>query len=667
MTAAPVLSIDFETASLIDLRQTGVHTYAEHSSTRVLCMAYAFDKDPVEIWAVGDPFPLNVLDHVMKGLRVQAWNAGFEWVIWNKVLLRQLGPAARFATLSLGQLSDTMARAAFWGLPLQLDQAAPAAGLSIKKDKQGHALMMRMCKPRTFDPVAGTATWWHETDQAKFNELLDYCKQDVEVERALGNVLPDLPPDERRTRELDLMINAEGIGVDYELVMKLRDLAFATSKAGNLELARLTNGQVTSVNQTAALLAWLKFHGYPYDNLRRATVEGRLEEEGLSAMERAALELRADVARTSAAKLDAMLNACPVRGAIGEVRGMLQYYGANRTGRWAGRLIQLQNMPRGVIGKKEVPRAIQAILNGATHEQIELLFGPAMGVISSLLRSCIVPRPGRKFAVADFSQIEARVVAWLAGQTDILQVFASGKDVYIYTAAKVKGVPESTIDKDSPLRQLGKVLVLACGFGMSGPKFKDTAETYGVMLTSTEAIDAVKLWRNANSKIVDFWWACDRAAKTVLAQPNQVIDVGPVRFGMWGPHMVIRLPSGRPLVYRNAMLQPSKDRPGTDEITYMGINQYTRQWTRLRTYGGKLVENITQAVARDVMRDAMLECDRRNIPVRLTVHDELITEPLASAADATLTDVLAIMHWPPKWAAGLPVAGDGWVGDRYKK
>lgn len=660
-----ILSIDFETASLVDLRRTGAHVYSEDKSTRVLCMAWAFDDEPVAVWREGQPFPQRVLDHVQNGGKVRAWNAAFEFAIWNATLLRQIGRADQGYGLSLMQLDDTMAAAALWGLPLSLDAAGPAAGLSIKKDKAGHALMMRMCKPRKFDPLSGAVTWWHETDPDKFDALCDYCAQDVEVERAIARTIPVLPPDEQRTWVLDQIINRTGVGVDYELVLRLRDLATEASKRANEELNLLTNGQVKSVQAHAALLSWLQFHGYPYDNLRRATVEQRLEESGLSAMERRGLELRADVARTSAAKLTAMLDACPTRGGVGTVRGMLQYYGANRTGRWAGRLIQLQNMPRGVI--KRVADAIAMIQNGADFDMIEALFGPVMGVVSSCLRGCIVARKGKKLAVADFSQIEARVLPWLAGQADVLAVFASGRDVYIYTAAKVTGTPEQSIGKDDPLRQLGKVLVLACGFGMSAKKFRETAEGYGVILSEAEAEKAVAGWRTANNLIVDFWWACDRAARAVLSNPTQTVDVGPVRFGMWGPHMVIRLPSGRPLVYRNAKLVPNKDRPGQTEISYMGTNQYTRKWERLRTYGGKLVENITQATARDVMRDAMLAADRKGIPLTLTVHDELITEPVADKADTTLADVLAIMHTPPAWAQGLPVAGDGWVGERYKK
>lgn len=660
MTSPSKLSIDFETASLLDLRRTGVHTYSLHPSTRVLCMSFAFGNQPVQRWREGGPFPKAVLDHVASGGTVSGWNVGFEWVIWNNTLMRQLGfdpMQVALYSLSVSQLSCTMARAAYWGLPLLLDQAGPAAGVQAHKDKEGHALMMRMCKPRSFNVLTGDVTWWHETDPDKFDRLCAYCDQDVEVERAVGDAIPDLPPDERETWALDQTVNARGVSVDYVLVERLRDLADQAAVKANEQINLLTNGQVRTINSTKPLLEWLRFHGYPYDNLRKGTVAERLDEPGLSDMERQGLELRAEGAKTSAAKLNAMLTACPTRQDVGTVRGMLQYYGASRTGRWAGRLIQLQNMPRGEI--KNVDTAIELILGGASYDMIEALFGPVLAVISSCLRGCIVANRAlrRKLVVADFSQIEARMVAWLAGQIDVLDVFASGKDIYVHTAAKI----------GSTNRQLGKVLVLACGFGMSWRKFLDTAKTYGVILTEAEAESAVTLWRRSNDKIVSFWWECDRAARVVILNPTTTVKVGHLTFGMYRGNMLIRLPSGRELVYRGAALVPSKDRPGQQDISYWGTNQYTRKWERLRTYGGKLVENVTQATARDVMRDTMRAANNAGMNVILTVHDELLNDEDEATADASLANLLGIMRTPPAWATGLPVDGAGWVGDRYKK
>jgi DNA polymerase len=626
-------------------------------------MSYSFDNgQTVKSWREGQPFPSEVLDHVRVGGRVRAWNASFEYHIWNSTLLRQIGMHTGLSifTLSLAQLEDTMAAAAYWGLPLSLDQAGPAAGLPFKKDADGHRLMMRMCRPRSVDPD-GTVRWWHLEDPAKFDQLVAYCEQDVRVEAAIAQSIFPLPDQERNVWVLDQRINSRGVTLDMDLITKLKDLALKASDKAHAKISALTGGAVPKITNTKALQQYLSvWTPYPHDNLRKDVVAERLDDPECVGHERELLELRADNAKTSAAKLQAMIDAAEQQ-ADGSwlVRGMLQYYGASRTGRWAGRLIQMQNMPRGVIPKDQVPLAIAAIKAGADIDVIEALFGPAMGVVSSCLRGCIIARPNHALVVPDFSQIEARVLPWLSGQNDILEVFARGDDVYTYTANRI----------GSDSRQLGKVLVLACGFGMSGAKFQATAATYGLILSLEQANSAVAQWRQSNDRTVQFWWACDAAAKRVIRTGGHV-DVGFVRFGMVGKDMVIRLPSGRHLVYRDARLRDNPDRPGTEEITYMGINQYTRRWERLRTYGGKLVENITQAVARDVMANTMQEADRRNIDMVLTVHDELLAEVLINSTmgpKPTLTALLNIMSVPPKWAPGLPVAGAGWTGDRYRK
>lgn len=647
------LSIDFETASTADLRKTGAHAYARHPDTRVLCMSFRFDHGPVERWKAGEPFPRSVIDHVARRRRVQGWNVAFEWVIWNHVLSRVVPDLPE---LGLDQLSDTMARAAYWGLPLSLDQAGPAAGLSITKDADGHKLMMRMNKPRGYDK-AGAPIWWHETDPARLDRLQDYCDRDVLVESAVAEVLPPLPDSEQAYWEMDQRINARGVALDTALVDALTDLAERAKDSASEYLAVVTGGAVDSVTNVGKMLAYLKAIGYPYDGLTKEEVSRRLDEDDVGDVEREVLEIRRDIAKTSTAKLNAMLRA----NWGGRIRGMLQFYGAFRTGRWAGRLVQLQNLPRGTV--KKIEAAIQAVLNGMDVGLVEAFFGPALGVVSSALRGCLVAAPGKRLVVADFSQIEARVVAWLAGQQDILDVFSAndaglGEDVYVYTARQ----------NGSSDRQLGKVLVLACGFGMSAPKFQTTARTYKVFLSDAQADAAVKGWRRANAKIVQLWYDCDRAARSVIesaAQGNsEQIQVGPVTFGMWRGHLLIRLPSGRKLVYRDAKVEPG--RFGMS-ITYMGVDQYTRQWKRQHTYGGKLVENITQAVARDVMAEATLTAETRGIDVELLVHDEMVAEAPAATADDVLRDLLAIMKQAPAWAPGLPMHGAGWVGDRYKK
>lgn len=663
--ASPVadLSIDFETASLVDLRRTGARTYAQHPSTRVLCMAYAFDDEDVQVWVTGQPFPPDVLDHVMNMHAVHAWNAAFEYEIWNYTLLRQIGQHASASDLSRTQLHDTMATAAYWGLPLSLDAAAPAAGVRHKKDKEGHRLMMQLCKPRTVNAVTGEVTWWHEDEPDKLDRLVEYCRQDVVVERAIKSAIPSHPDAERQVWLLDHRINDRGVTVDYTFVERLKGVSVRAANRATQDVQRLTGGAVKSINAHKAFLTWLQAHGYPEDNLRRATVEARLDDPACVGLEREGLGLRLDAARTSAAKLNAMLDACPVRRTTGTVHGMLQYYGASRTGRWSGRLIQMQNMPRGSISN--VSAAITLIEGGATDDQIEALFGPIMGVVASCLRGCIVAPPGKVLVVPDFSQIEARVLPWLAGQIGTLDAFRRGEDIYVIAAAGIYGIDPKDVTKAQ--RQIGKVAILALGFGGGKGAFLTMAANYGLTLPEEQAEGIKAAWREANPKIVSFWWDLDRAARQVIQNPTKVVAVGRLRVGMFGAHLIIRLPSGRALVYRDARLVANADRPGTQDISYMGINQYTRKWERLRTYGGKLAENVTQAVARDVMADAMLRADADGHEIVLTVHDEILALAPEGRGQERLDDLIGIMRVPPAWAAGLPTDADGWFGQRYRK
>ena len=651
MQPVEILSLDFETASRADLRRVGAHHYARHRTTRVLCLAWAFDAEDVTVWRPGQPFPMRIILHVLNGGRVAGWNVVFEWLIWNHVL-RLIVP--QLPGIEPGQLLDTMARAAYWGLPLKLEQAAIAARLNIHKDSEGHKLMLQMCRPRQVK-ADGSVTWWHEDDPAKYDRLCSYCATDVEAERAIARHLPPLPAKEQRYWVMDLEMNARGVPIDVDLVHQLKDLALRAVARANVALASLTQGAVKTIGSTARLLAWLMLETtYPGTNLQKQTVAERLDDPACDGLERQVLSLRADNAKTSAAKLDAMLAAAGEPHGVQYVRGMLQYHGALRTGRWAGRLIQLQNIPRGSI--KIIEEVIRAIEAGHGLDVLELFFANGLDVVTSALRGCISPRPGRQLFVADFSQIEARCLAWLAGQLDMLDVFADPtQDPYVY-AASLQG---------STNRNFGKVLVLALGYGMKGEKFQATAKLYGVILTLEQANAAVRAWRQQNRAIVDFWYACEDAALSALRHPGREYVVGPVKFCMWRGHLLVRLPSEHVLIFREARVD---DIDGRRTITYMGLDQYTRKWTRLRTWGAKIAENITQALARDVMAEASLIATADHLlALCLMVHDELIGEADVKDADDALAQLLSIMRRRPDWGPDLPIEAVGWVGRRYKK
>jgi DNA polymerase len=665
-----IVSLDFETASTVDLRKTGVAPYAKHRDTRVLCLAYAFDNDEPLVWQIGCTPPHDLLNFVAHGGRVNAWNAAFEFHVWNDTFLRQLNLTGR--ELNLSQLHCSMVAAAYHGLPLSLDKAASAARVNAQKDKEGQALMMRMNKPRATCAKTGVTTWWHEDEPEKLDRLCDYCVDDVKTERAVKAVVPDLPPSERDMWIIDQKINARGIGVDLVLIGKLKELATEGTRRLNVEMDRLTASKVRTVTSVGALFEYLVALGYPYPDLTKGTVAFRLSDPECKGLERRVLELRAEGARTSTAKLAAMVHAAmdPV-GGVGTVRGMLQFYAAFRTGRWGGRLIQLQNMPRGVISGAEIATAADTIARSGSGtsglvDAIELLYGPVLGVVSSLLRACLRARPGKTLTVADFAQIEARVLAWLAGERKILAAFMSGEDVYILAAADIFGIPASAVTKDQ--RQIGKVAVLALGFGGGKGAFATMAANYGVVVAEARAEEIKTAWRDANKNIVAFWHALERGFRAALADPSKIHQVGPyIKIAKWQSHIIVSLPSGRALVYREAQLLPHPDNPTRDELSYMGMNQYTQKWERVRTYGGKLAENVTQAVARDCMAHAIKRAEADGIEVLLTVHDELIAEAPIQHGQAKLDQLLAHMSLAPAWAPGLPVAADGWHGIRYRK
>ena len=666
--SAGTLYLDFETASAVDLRKTGVAPYVRHASTRVLCFCYAFDDGPVQAWTAGEPLPPAVLDHVSRARAVSGWNVGFEIEVWNQVLTRQAGLHPIYQSLSAQQCYDTMAQAAYWGLPLSLDTASQAAATGHPKDKEGHALMLRMSRPRETRPD-GTMTWWHEDEPDRLFALVRYCKRDVEAERAIARKLHPLPERERRIWLLDHQINQNGVAFDLRAIDGLLDRAEEAKDALSGKLRALTGGEVASVNATGRLQLYLRDRGYPHTDLKKPTVEARLADPDCTGNERAALELRRDGARTSASKLVAMKNAAlpmPGHPGVGIIRGMLQHYGANRTGRWAGRLVQPQNLPRPELS----PEAVSAFL-AAMHDTplavLETLFGSTMAAIASSLRGCIIARPGCRLVVADFSQIEARVIAWLGGEQAVLDAFRradtdpNAPDIYEIAAAGIFGIRPEDVTKDQ--RQIGKVATLALGYAGGVGAFQTMAAAYGLVIPDAQADQIKVAWRGANQNIVGFWHELNSAAM-VTVQTGRTTTVGCLTFGMLKTHLLVRLPSGRHLAYRDVSIEPGDFGP---QVTYYGVDQYTRKWGVIRTYGGKFAENITQAVARDAMADAMLEADRRGHFLTLTVHDELLSEAEADRADARLADLLSIMSVPPAWATDLPVKGDGFVADRYRK
>lgn len=638
------LVLDLETTSTADLRLTGAQAYAEHPETRVTVLCFAVDDKPVQTWT-GGPIPARFVAAVRAGSVVVAHNYLFEFNVYHAKLVPQGWPE-----IPLAQWSCTMARAYVAGYPGSLELAGKAARISIPKDAGGRDLMLRMARPRTITPEI---TWWHETSPEHFRRLCAYCVTDVEAERLLDRALPELSPRERAIFDVDFAINQRGLNIDAGLVRRLRELAEDAKAQLTAQLIRVTNGQVTTPNQVARLREWLAFQGLQTDDLRRATVRGLLDRPEVAGPVRTALQARFDASRASTAKLDAILHA---RSPDGRVRGCFQFYGANRTGRWAGRRIQPQNLYRGSI--RNVPAALTTVMRPhTTPADLETLFeDSAMGVIASCLRSTIVASPGHKLVIIDLAQIEARVLAWLAVEHASLACFRRGDDIYTDTARRVGSLS----------RQLGKVLVLACGFGMGPNRFQLTAAGYDVLLDAMTCELMVMAWREANPAIVSYWWECERAMHRVCESPpgTEVRVRGGVSFVRYPRAVLIRLPSGRHLVYRQPSIQWSEDR-GRRQFCYMGSGG--GGWMLQRAWPGKIVENIVQAVARDVLAEHMIELHRMGVPLIATVHDELVAEVPEAKADHTFQRMQTVMASAPVWGASLPMGAAGFIADRYHK
>lgn len=639
------LHLDFETYCDLDLRKVGVYRYVEHPSFRILTAAWKLGGGttrhaimyPVQWMAMPLTLVMALADKTVQG---HAWNAAFETAV-----------LARIGVVPVHPLSCTMQRALAYGLPGKLEQAALALGVQKQKNMAGHRLMLKMSRPLK----EGALSW----TPADFDLLAAYCADDVNAEEAIAQVIPELPPEEAALSTLDALMNVSGgLAIDETRVRTLQGVANAAERVDAARCAALTSGAVTSPGtQTARLLEWLEAQGCGLPDLSRATVEETLTQVlpnscGISLWPEEVVEvlqIRLRAARASTKKLQRMLDMA--RSADGALQGQFQFLGAPRTGRWSGRGVQPQNLPR-------VPKGFDPDLFMRLAEQAIYYPGaldaispaPVGDCVSWSLRSCLRHVSQGPLWSFDFSQIEARVLAWLAGQQDVLAVFASGQDVYVWAAAQF----------GSSNRQLGKVLVLALGFGMGATKLQETArKQYGLSLTMSEAEKFKTGWRLHNHRIVSFWYEIEEAARQAIVHRGRVVAVGGsgVAFQCTARTLQMRLPSGRVLYYH-------RPRVSMDDgsITYWGADIGGR-FAEQRTWGGKLAENATQAAARDVMSEAMLRMWRRLLMVpAMTVHDDL-TYPIQQGDDVSEYEQV-VLEAPP-WGGGLPIAGESKIVSRY--
>ena len=648
------LAIDLETYSDVDLKSCGVYAYTASPNFEILLFAYSLDGKPVTVIDLksGEKIPQDIMTLLTSPLVIKtAYNANFERTCIFRHFKLPVRPE---------QWRCTAVHAATLGMPPTLGEVAKVLGFPEDKQKMGigYSLIRYFCIPCKPTKVNGGRTRnLPEHDPEKWKTFKEYCGRDVEVEQSIREKLKrfPIPEEEQSLWELDQQINDRGIKLDRELVIKAIECDAIYKEKLLIEAVNITG--LENPKSVAQLKKWfLEVEGLDIESLNKKAIPGILQMAEDESTKRV-IELRQEMSKTSTKKYDAMMKAI---GVDDIVRGLLQFYGANRTGRWAGRLIQVQNLPQNKL--KDLALARQLVRDG-DFETLEMLFDSVSGTLSQLIRTAFIPNYKCKFIVADFSAIEARVIAWLAGEKWRLDVFETHGKIYEASAAQMFKVPIESITKGNPLRQKGKIAELALGYGGSVGALT-VMEALDMGLTEKELPDLVKVWRQANPKIVEFWWTVGNAAMKAIKEMTSVHLQFGITISYESSMLFIKLPSGRRLAYVRPKIEPD-EKYGRDGVTYEGTDQTTKKWGRIKTYGPKLVENIVQAVARDCLAVAMLRLDDAGYEINMHVHDEVILN--VPKDNDCLDEVNAIMGLPIKWAPGLPLRADGFETEFYKK
>lgn len=658
------LHIDIETFSSEPIADTGAYKYAQSDDFEILLCAWAFDNDPVQCidLAQGEELPEWFIDSLTDETVIKcAHNAAFERICFT-MLLRRQGVIKQDEWLDAKQWKCSMVQCARCGLPLSLDQAGAALGITQQKMKEGKALIQLFCVPHKSKTTSGIFGEHPNrilpTDQPdKWETFKAYCIRDVEAEREIAQSIDWYPVSdfEQNLYAIDQQINDRGVLIDSKLVQNAITID-ATYKARlNIEAVKLSG--LENPNSVGQLKTWIAEQtGIELTSLNKDDIPD-LKKQITDKRVLRILDIRNELRKTSCQKYTAMKT---VAGPDWRARGVTQFHGS-RTGRWAGRLVQMQNLPQNHINDLDFAR--QALLDGDV-ELIEMGYGNVPDVLSQLIRTAFIAPEGKTLAVCDFSAIEARVIAWMAGEEWVLEVFRNGGDIYCATASNMFKVPVEKHGLNSHLRQKGKIAVLALGYG-GGVDALDKMGGQRQGLSRDEEADIVRKWREANPNIVAFWRQLEAAAKQVCVT-KQTLHVGALTLAMHGATMTIALPSGRLISYPD--MQPCTNRFGNASLKYRGVNQETHKWGWIETYGGKLTENVIQATARDCLAETMTEIsDSLHLPIIFHVHDEIISEIDTDCQDEQMAAIKDAFAKTPSWAPGLPLNGAGYITPYYKK
>ena len=655
-----MITIDIETKSDKDISKCGIYAYTDTPYFDILLFAYSIDEQPVQVvdMANGEEIPESILaaladENVVK----RAFNVNFERVCLSKYLRKNYPQYFQSYSIDEDTVGDflnpeswhcSMIHARTLGLPSSLAEVGKVLGIEQQKMTEGKALIKFFCVP--YDTIDGVPQFHSPTDYPdKWEIFKAYNKRDVEAELEIDRRLSRFPVPDFLWKEfyLDQEINDRGILVDMQLADKAIGLDAEAKEELTAEMKRLTG--VENPNSIYQLLDWLETQGYKSDSLGKTQVQELIK----TAKEpvKSVLQMRLQLSKSSVKKYTAMKNtACSDNRA----RGMFSFYGASRTGRWAGRNVQLQNLPQNHL--PDLSEARELVKYGS-FEDIQMLYDDVPDTLSQLIRTAFIPRQGMKFIVADFSAIEARVIAWLAGEEWRMKAFANGEDIYCASASKMFGVPVVKHGENGQLRQKGKISELACGFGGSVGAMKAMgADSLG--LSDTELKQIVTDWREASPHITELWWAVDRAVKKAVKEKTATKTHG-LLFSYEAGFLFIRLPSGRRLAYAKPYI--GKNKFGGESVTYMGINAQ-KKWDRLESYGPKFVENCVQGIARDLLMYSMQTLSQYFIVGH--IHDEMIIE---CPKDTKLDEICQQMARTPDWAKGLLLRADGYECSFYKK